>query len=363
MLNLGRIGQLCDHLGISESVLMETLDDFDTNPDSIVSELTLWPANPRKKPRDVICVRGNLRTIQHRLYERLFLRRFKPSRYSHGAVKKRSPVTNARAHIGNKFVYVTDISSFYPTISCRRLNRFLIGKACHYKVARILTRLCTFDFHLALGLVTSPILANELFKPIDSAIGRFCKMRGLTYTRFIDDISISGQYDLQEAGVHKIVSRIVSQSGFKLHEDKTQIGRLDGDITITGVRVKKRHLDASMDYAEELERQIEDHSNLSKNLEFTGPLLTEDEILGRSFYVCGLNPGRRRGIFSKLKSIDWGAVMTYASERGLVRLREAITPRGESRPDCTIPVGNQQGAENVETFARQNKINPAVAPF
>ena len=312
MFNLGRLAHLSQVIGVDERVIQEVLDDFDTNPDALVRELTLWPADPSKKPRNVIAVRGHWRMLQRRLYLKLFLPRIAPSAFSHGGVKGRSAATNARAHIGNPFAFLTDVSGFFPSISCHRVNQFFLHQACSYDVARILTRLCTYDFHLALGLVTSPILANELFKPIDRRIADACRKMRLTYSRFVDDITISGKFDLEQSGIRAVVRNIIERHGFKLAANKTGFGRLDQGVTITGVRLKKYHLNAPKKYVEELERLIADHTSLAQNGEFTGPLLLESELFGKGHFVCGMNPGRRRSILSKLKAIEWDNLMKNA---------------------------------------------------
>ena len=71
MFNLGRLAHLSQVLGVEDRVIREVLDDFDTNPDALVHELTLWPADPTKKPRDVIAMHGRWRMLQRRLYLRL----------------------------------------------------------------------------------------------------------------------------------------------------------------------------------------------------------------------------------------------------------------------------------------------------
>ena len=42
------------------------------------------------------------------------------------------------------------------------------------------------------------------------------------------------------------------------------------EITITGVRLKKYHLDAPREYVREVERLIADHANLAQGGEFYG---------------------------------------------------------------------------------------------
>lgn len=363
MFNLGGLRDLAHSLGLSHDEIKCVLDDFEANPSSLVSELTLWRADTSKKPRDVICVRRKWREIQQRIYTKLLLPRFRPSRYSHGGVKRRSAMTNARAHVGNAYAFVADISNFFPSISCFPVNRLFLQQACSYDVARILTRLCTFDYHLALGLVTSPIIANELFKPIDARIAAACKKMNLVYSRFVDDITISGTYDLERSGIESVVRQIIRCYGFRLAPGKTDWGRFDSGLSVTGICLKNGHIDASRSFIRELDRLIADHASLAQNAQFDGPLLTESELFGKAHYACALNPGRRRTILAKLKDIDWSAVMNNAVDRNLCRSRDRLVPRGAPRPDCTESLAMAEGTMQYRAFCAANAIDHSVAPF
>jgi RNA-directed DNA polymerase len=363
MLNLGRLNNLAESLGLERNSIACVLDSFQTNPSSLVKELTVWRTDPSKKPRDVICMLRPWRRIQQRVYTKLLLPHLRPSKYSHGGVRGRSPATNARCHLGNTFAFVADISGFFPAISCSRVNALFLRLACSYEVARILTRLCTYDFHLAQGLITSPILANEIFKPIDRRIGDACRKMELTYSRFVDDITISGKFNLKRSGIHSVIESIVERHGFSLSQSKTDWGRLDDDLSIAGVRLKRDHLDAPKKFIIELDRLINDHTSLGKNGHFDGPLLMEGELFGKAHFACSMNPGRRRDILSKLKAIDWSAVLNNAIERDLVRVRERTTPRGEPRPDCVEPLPGSAGARNYREFCESTAIDANTAPF
>ena len=123
-LYLGGIDDLASAIGVDFDDVHEVLDDFDRAPDySLVSELTLWRADQTKKSRDVIAIKKRWRLIQERIYVKLLLPWFEPSKCCHGGVKRRSPATNARAHLHNTHAFVTDISSFFPSIGRRRVNK------------------------------------------------------------------------------------------------------------------------------------------------------------------------------------------------------------------------------------------------
>lgn len=375
MFNLGGLNDLSGALGIDRRHLQMVLDDFDQAPHLLVKELTLWHPDASKKPRDVISILKPWRVIQDRVYRKLLLPWFKPHVCSHGGIRRRSPSTNARRHLGNTHAFVADISNFFPSVSCFRVNKFFLGKACSPKVASILTRLCTYDFHLALGLVTSPIIANEILRPIDERIEHACRQRNLVYSRFIDDITISGKYDPSLSGIENVVQDVLVRHHFKVAKDKTDYGRLDvpsvadrdnarnKQLAITGVRLKGDHLDPSRKFTKELERIIDDHISLSHDGTFVGPLLMESEVFGKAHYATSLNPGRRRQIFGRLKMIDWSRLMGIAVTRELVRLTKRMTPRNEARPDCSMQLPLVAGAQFVREYYKCHSYDPTELPF
>ena len=164
-------------------------------------------------------------------------------------------------------------------------------------------------------------------------------------------------------GFSPIVEDITKRYGFKLAAEKTGFGRLDRDITITGVRLKNYHLDAPRKYVEEIDRLIVDHASLAMDGEFTGPLLLESQLFGKGHFVCAMNPGRRRSILGKLKAIEWDKVMKNAVARKLVRRRDRLKPRGGERPDCTEELPHVAEARRSEKCDRTDATNPVDPPF
>lgn len=375
MLNLGGLDDLARRLDVDRSFLHGVLEDFDLKPASLFKELTLWPADQKKKPRDVICIKKPWRLLQKRIHDRLLLPWLVPSKYSHGGVKKRSTATNARAHLGNTHAFVTDISNFFPSISCSRVNSVFLAQGCTYKVAKALTRLCTHDYHLAVGLVTSPIIANEILRPVDEHIARACRDRGLAYSRYIDDIAISGRYCLRSCGIGDLVQKILARYHFAIAQNKTRHGRLDTPpnnersnmdnerLAITGIELNGDHINPSRDYIRKLERMIADHVSLANDGPFDGPLYMQGEVYGRVYYACTLNSGRRRILLSKLKEINWWKVMDNAVDRNLMRYRNRLTPRGEARPNCSVPLPLSAGAKYAREYYEQHDYDPAIPPF
>src|SRR5690606_12310607 len=129
-----------------------------------------------------------------------------------------------------------------------------------------------------------------------------------TYSRFVDDITISAKFDIGKSPIPETVARILKSHGLRRKASKTVTGRLErgrNRQTITGLRVKGTKVDVSLDYVTELERQLADHASLAANREFRGPLFTSSQLSGRVNYVCWVNRGREFSLRRKLGAINW----------------------------------------------------------
>jgi RNA-directed DNA polymerase len=204
MLNIQKIEHMARILGTSPSRLMAVADAADSYYENLV---LLDPARPDKS-REVVNVMGDLRRLQSLLHTNLLKPRHKPSIFSHGGIQGRHIRSNAEAHQASVFVFKTDVENFYPSISHHRVYRLFSGAfGCSPDVARVCTRLCTYRWRLSLGLITSPILADCLMKPVDIRIGAMCKKHELIYTRFVDDITLSARFPVESGSFMKIEDR------------------------------------------------------------------------------------------------------------------------------------------------------------
>lgn len=321
MLHIRQTKHLLRELDISHA----ELDEVTKDPDAYYEPLLLSDPQKPDKQRLVLNVTGRMRTLQTRLYRRILLPKLTPSVYSHGCVKRRSIKTNASQHLDSAFVFKTDIRDFYPTIRAQRIYSLFAEKfQCSPSVARICTRISTYNHHLALGLICSPILADQILHKSDKRIGGACESQGLTYTRFVDDIAISGPFNLQRAGIAKLVVRILNEEGFSVNPKKHSFGSLS-EVPITALRVVRGHLDVRREYLDELVRQIDDAGRLGRDEEFYGPYYLANQIIGRVRFVCWINPNRRRDLTRRFKSVDWKKVRRIARQRGYEVSRRTLT--------------------------------------
>lgn len=296
------------------------------------------PAKPGKK-REVIQIFGAWRNHVARLMERLLLVRLKPSIHNHGGVKGRSILTNVSAHANDVYVYTVDISDFFPSIHYKRVYRlFLEIFGCSSDVARICTRLCTYDYHLAVGLPTSPLLADQAMREVDRRIHGACKAASLTYTRFIDDLTISGKFNFVDSGFLDLIPRILEEHGFRINPKKCETGRLADRALVTKLRIRDGRPDVGRDYIQKLIGQMEDAARLANGDGFVGPYFTSDQIYGRICFVRSIRWGRGRDLMQRFGSVPWSKVEAEAKKRGLIATKKRLVPKRQSG-DAQSPGG------------------------
>lgn len=334
MLRIRQTKHLIEALGVTNEEIASVI----SSPSEYYEELILTDPKKPQKPRTVVNVKGAMRTLQSRLYRRILLRKIEPSVYSHGGVRGRSIKTNVEPHLGSSFAFRTDISDFYPSVHFRRVYRLFTERLeCSPDVARICTKICTYRHHLALGLICSPILADQILERVDRRLGGACAKQKLRYTRFVDDIAISGPFDLARSGFAEMVERILAQDGFRVNPTKHVFGSLSDNCTITNLREVRGHLDVRREYIEELNRQLSDASSLSHDGDFEGPYYTYGQILGRVRFVCWVNPGRRRDLMTRFRSVNWRAAKAIARKRGYEVCKKTLTKQATVNTQAADP--------------------------
>jgi RNA-directed DNA polymerase len=316
------------------------LASLSQEPEQFVRHYTLLdPAKPGQH-REVISVRGKLRLCQRRLLGRLFSKFFKPGECSHGGVRRRNIKTNAKRHLTSAWIFTTDVSQFFPSIHRRQVYRFLVTKeGCSPEVARLITRLCTYDHHLAPGLVTSPMLADQLFRPVDQRLSAVARSSGLIYTRFVDDISFSGSFDFERSGIPGLVVGILREHGYSVRAEKHRMGRADDpSMAVTQLRLKQGHLDVRREYVDKLSERMSQLLALSHGDVYAGEYLTRDQLEGRVRFVCWVNPGRGGPLWRQFRQLDWKAIEREALQRHLVVERVALVrqPREDGKRDIRV---------------------------
>lgn len=154
----------------------------------------------------------------------------------HPKVGVRHILSNARTHLPNTHLLNLDIDDFFPNVdSLRLMDTFRRWFPEMPQVTQeLLVALCTHKNQLPMGAPSSPVLANMILYPLDQAIGELCAKHGITFTRYVDDMSFSADSDVvltQEAAIREIVAA----HDFTINEKKRKYFSPEEPKQVTGL--------------------------------------------------------------------------------------------------------------------------------
>ena len=149
-------------------------------------------------------------------------------------VKNKSILDNVTPHLSQNFILKIDLKDFFPSLKIARIIQVFRNCGYSQKVAYILARICCLDNSLPQGACTSPYLANIISKRMDSRLYSFCTKFDLKYTRYADDITISGS-DINWKQCEYIIN-IIENEGFDINKEKTKLISGSKKI-ITGISI------------------------------------------------------------------------------------------------------------------------------
>lgn len=155
--------------------------------------------------------------------------------YLTGSIKGCDYKVNASLHTGATIVINEDITSFFPAtsaIAVKRIWREFFGFG--QDVADCLSHLTTRSGELPQGAITSSFLANLVFWDNEPELHRSFKARGLTYSRYVDDIAVSSETFLDNSTKTEVIASLYGmlfKHGYRpkrtKHEIKTSGERMD----------------------------------------------------------------------------------------------------------------------------------------
>ena len=108
------------------------------------------------------------------------------------------------------------------------------------KYLELLTQLTTLDGALPVGFSTSPALSNSFLYEFDCALKEFTQKAGLIYTRYADDIVISGNELDDVSGIGVVVQGFLDRYAsvnMRLNYSKTKILKPGSKVKILGLVV------------------------------------------------------------------------------------------------------------------------------
>lgn len=157
------------------------------------------------------------------------------------AYKKSTNITNnVVRHQKSTYMLCVDLEDFFSNITFKKVLDVFMKNGHNYYDANILTELCTLHGSLPQGAITSPLLSNITNVNLDKRLKGYADKHNLIYTRYADDITMSGN-DLQTVKrALYAIRNIVKSEGYSLNDQKTRILRPGNRRKITGIVINEQ---------------------------------------------------------------------------------------------------------------------------
>lgn len=225
-------------------------------------ESKIWTRTNIKKKcggtRTLTIPNKKLSIIQRWIYERILLpyyyknlklefkRDFVPKKLQkpfqekavHGFLPNKSIVTNAEKHVGQRIIMKIDFKDFFPSISEKRVCGLFKKMGYTSYISNVLAGLCTYDDQLPQGAPSSPMITNLISMKMDLRIYNLCKKYKFRYTRYADDITISG--DVWLLHFKNTIFKIIKDENFTISEKKFKIIGKGNRQSVTGIVVNEK---------------------------------------------------------------------------------------------------------------------------
>lgn len=165
-----------------------------------------------------------------------------------------------KPHINKKYYLRIDIKDFFTQIDyvkiCNTLNQFIRDDRIIDQVAE----LCTLNYTLPQGAVTSPVVSNIVFLRTDQRILKYCQsltknnrygdmpINDVVYTRYADDLLFSSDNInfKKKTFFIKTIKKILHSAGYEINYEKLKYGyeeiSLSGIVIGANIRLSRKKI-------------------------------------------------------------------------------------------------------------------------
>lgn len=194
-----------------------------------------------------------LKKVQRSIADNILIQ-YPTSRYAKAYKPGSSVQKNALQHVGKNKILKLDIDGFFDNILYSQVKDIVFYKEKFSDPIRILLSvLCYYNESLPQGAPTSPAITNIIMYDFDEVVGAFCNKRKITYTRYCDDMTFSGDFDERE--VITFVKDELYKLGLFLQKRKTAVIKKSKRQTVTGIVVNEK-LNVTKEYKRHIRQEV-----------------------------------------------------------------------------------------------------------
>ncbi|GAB1058961.1 reverse transcriptase family protein [Shewanella algae] len=155
-------------------------------------------------------------------------------------VERKDYISCAAQHCGAKSLLKMDIKDFFDNIHIDHVrSMFIHFFKCGDDVADILAKLCCKENHVVQGGLTSSYIACLILWNIEHKLVNRLARKNLTYTRLMDDITVSSKIsNFDFSMTTNLIANMLQELDLPINTSKTKVCHLSTEpLTVHGVRV------------------------------------------------------------------------------------------------------------------------------
>ena len=151
---------------------------------------------------------------------------------------------NAALHVNNNYLLKLDFENFFPSIKKEdverhlRINRHRIPFELDADDVQLISNTVTRKGAIVIGAPSSPIISNQIMYEFDVAVHQYCAERGVSYSRYADDMYFSTRVPNTLSEIHNKVIRVISDLAYprlSLNREKTSHSSKKRKRLVTGL--------------------------------------------------------------------------------------------------------------------------------
>jgi len=179
-----------------------------------------------------------------------------PHESAFGFIQNASIIENATQHINKEYVFNIDLKDFFASITADKVALFLqkspfeLKKQSSFKetLPQLIADIASFKLNkdtpsaLPQGSPLSPVLSNIVCQSLDDSLLNLAKRFNVTYSRYADDISFSGNVNIfsLKDEFYQHLKGIIEEAGFLINTDKVRLQSKKWRQEVTGLVVNDK---------------------------------------------------------------------------------------------------------------------------
>ena len=233
-------------------------------------------AKKNGKKREIAQPNRELKAVQAWILRNI-LDKLSTSPHSKGFDLGTSILENALPHQGANYVLSLDLEDFFPSVKANKVFGVFHSIGYNKEISSLLTNLCVYKGSLPQGAPTSPKLANLVSAKLDARIHGYTGPKGIVYTRYADDITLSAQSVQKLEKAKHFIGTIITDEDLVVNHSKTKLCGTKRQKKITGMVLSQNSVGIGREKLREIRAKIhhlftdksDDYANVNGLLAFT----------------------------------------------------------------------------------------------